>query len=90
MIVFDIKRTFSLQLSEDSLSGWQPSPHRDESHGSSTDGAGTTESWEFRSALEAPIARLESLGELESTGSGGGGADDDILEGKSKGDSRKV
>lgn len=27
--------------------------------------AGATESWEFRSALEAPIAKLESLDEID-------------------------
>ncbi|XP_059086068.1 potassium voltage-gated channel subfamily H member 2-like isoform X2 [Tigriopus californicus] len=53
----------STQFSED-LSGW-PSAGRNDSKGSSTDGGGTTESWEFKSALEAPIARLESLDELE-------------------------
>ncbi|TRY79577.1 hypothetical protein TCAL_11194 [Tigriopus californicus] len=51
------------KFSED-LSGW-PSAGRNDSKGSSTDGGGTTESWEFKSALEAPIARLESLDELE-------------------------
>ena len=36
----------------------------------SSDGGGTNntnESWEFRSALEAPIARLESLDEIEGS-----------------------
>ena len=35
----------------------------------SSEGAGNTDqsSWEFRSALEAPIARLESLDELEGS-----------------------
>ena len=37
---------------------------REDSRGSE---AGTTESWEFKSTLEAPIARLESLDELESS-----------------------
>lgn len=36
---------------------------REDSRGSSD--AGATESWEFRSALEAPIARLESFDEIE-------------------------
>ena len=46
----------SSQYSEE---GWRPS-----TRGSET---GTTESWEFKSTLEAPIARLESLDELESS-----------------------
>eukprot|EP00094_Tigriopus_californicus_P011589 TCALIF_11194-PA protein Name:"Similar to KCNH7 Potassium voltage-gated channel subfamily H member 7 (Homo sapiens)" AED:0.27 eAED:0.27 QI:0/0.25/0.15/0.84/1/1/13/1136/795 len=54
----------ALQHSQEDLSGW-PSAGRNDSKGSSTDGGGTTESWEFKSALEAPIARLESLDELE-------------------------
>ena len=33
---------------------------------------GQTESWEFKSTLEAPIARLESLDELESSQVGWG------------------
>ena len=39
----------------------------------SSEGGGNTDqsSWEFRSALEAPIARLESLDELETTTSSG-------------------
>ena len=51
------------QISEDGQS-WQCS-RREDSKGSS-DG-GVAEAWEFRSALEAPIARLESLDELEGS-----------------------
>jgi len=43
--------------------GWRPA-NREDSRGSE---AGTTESWEFKSTLEAPIARLESLDELETS-----------------------
>eukprot|EP00090_Calanus_glacialis_P047482 TRINITY_DN9891_c0_g1_i1.p1 TRINITY_DN9891_c0_g1~~TRINITY_DN9891_c0_g1_i1.p1 ORF type:complete len:903 (-),score=179.29 TRINITY_DN9891_c0_g1_i1:210-2918(-) len=43
--------------------GWR-STNREDSRGSE---AGTTESWEFKSTLEAPIARLESLDELETS-----------------------
>ena len=50
----------SSQYSEE---GWKASK-REDSRGSE---AGTTESWEFKSTLEAPIARLESLDELESS-----------------------
>ena len=50
----------SSQYSEE---GWRASK-REDSRGSE---AGTTESWEFKSTLEAPIARLESLDELESS-----------------------
>ncbi len=59
-------------MSED-FSSWQQS-RREDSKGSSDGGTGT-ESWEFKSALEAPIARLESLDEIESGGGGGGGCD---------------
>ncbi len=41
-----------------------PQPQRTESLASSNEGC--TESWEFRSALEAPIAKLESLDEIDS------------------------
>eukprot|EP00090_Calanus_glacialis_P047484 TRINITY_DN9891_c0_g1_i3.p1 TRINITY_DN9891_c0_g1~~TRINITY_DN9891_c0_g1_i3.p1 ORF type:complete len:941 (-),score=180.38 TRINITY_DN9891_c0_g1_i3:210-3032(-) len=50
----------SSQYEED---GWR-STNREDSRGSE---AGTTESWEFKSTLEAPIARLESLDELETS-----------------------
>jgi len=50
----------SSQYEED---GWR-SGNREDSRGSE---AGTTESWEFKSTLEAPIARLESLDELETS-----------------------
>ena len=50
----------SSQYEED---GWKPT-NREDSRGSE---AGTTESWEFKSTLEAPIARLESLDELETS-----------------------
>ncbi len=52
----------SSQYSEDVWRGGPPG--REDSRGSE---AGTTESWEFKSTLEAPIARLESLDELESS-----------------------
>ena len=52
-----------IQISEDGQS-WQGS-RREDSKGSSECGMGMGEAWEFRSALEAPIARLESLDELE-------------------------
>ena len=44
--------------------GWKPG-NREDSR-SSEPGTGT-ESWEFKSAREAPIARLESLDELETS-----------------------
>ena len=50
----------SSQYEED---GWR-STNREDFIGSE---AGTTESWEFKSTLEAPIARLESLDELETS-----------------------
>jgi len=34
-------------------------------HSNISSEAGATESWEFRSALEAPIAKLESLDEID-------------------------
>ena len=55
--------TSSSSSSQYSEEGWRASK-REDSRGSE---AGTTESWEFKSTLEAPIARLESLDELESS-----------------------
>jgi len=50
-------------IAQYSEEGWKASK-REDSRGSE---GGTTESWEFKSTLEAPIARLESLDELESS-----------------------
>ena len=55
---------FISQFSEDAQS-WQCS-RREDSKGSSDGGVGG-DAWEFRSAFEAPIARLESLDELEGS-----------------------
>ena len=73
MVLPPQRKHLSLQLSED-LPGGVGGGWSAASRGSSTEGGGggstsvgggTTESWEFRSALEAPIARLESLDEIE-------------------------
>ncbi|XP_023332947.1 potassium voltage-gated channel unc-103 isoform X1 [Eurytemora carolleeae] len=50
------------EIAQYSEEGWRPSI-RENSHESE----GGTESWEFKSTLEAPIAILESLDELESS-----------------------
>lgn len=39
--------------------------HSTSRHSNISSEAGATESWEFRSALEAPIAKLESLDEID-------------------------
>ena len=48
-----------LQTSESAV------PHSTSRHSNVSSVADVTESWEFRSALEAPIAKLESLDEID-------------------------
>jgi hypothetical protein len=55
-----------IQISEDGQS-WQCSRREDSKGSSDGGGGGIGDAWEFRSALEAPIARLESLDELEGS-----------------------
>ena len=50
---------FFLQTSESAV------PHSTSRHSNVSSVADVTESWEFRSALEAPIAKLESLDEID-------------------------
>ena len=53
---------FKLQISETTTTAITHSTSR---HSNISSEAGATESWEFRSALEAPIAKLESLDEID-------------------------
>ena len=52
------------QVSE-GASGQQALPQSTSRHSNMSSVADVTESWEFRSALEAPIATLESLDEID-------------------------
>ena len=51
--------TTNFQASESAV------PHSTSHHSNVSSVADVTESWEFRSALEAPIAKLESLDEID-------------------------
>ena len=54
--------SLKLQISETTTTAITHSTSR---HSNISSEAGATESWEFRSALEAPIAKLESLDEID-------------------------
>ena len=55
------KCPYKLQVSETTTA----ITHSTSRHSNISSEAGATESWEFRSALEAPIAKLESLDEID-------------------------
>ena len=63
-LLFNLLRTLLFQVSE-GASGQQALPQSTSRHSNMSSVADVTESWEFRSALEAPIATLESLDEID-------------------------
>ena len=60
-----INHTLSMFQVSEGASGQQALPQSTSRHSNMSSVADVTESWEFRSALEAPIATLESLDEID-------------------------
>ena len=57
--------SFQVEFQASEVGAVGPLPQSTSRHSNMSSGADGTESWEFRSALEAPIATLESLDEID-------------------------